>query len=184
MTEEEGQEKYESTWEKKLSQTEKAGERWRRKSFGRSSVRFVIFHPLYCHFLFIVFLNKQAISVMSPVSFNKVQFGISYICTKWIKVAMWEDLRACEPKMLGERIACIVLVPWNAFCLCFFKLSRSFWILILYLMAGNSLLPLPFPSPPFPSSLVSYADLMMVLIIPCPTWLMKKIHQCAAQNWP
>ena len=98
---------------------------------------------------------------------------------------MWEDLRACEPKMLGERIACIVLVPWNAFCLCFFKLSRSFWILILYsLMAGNSLLPLPFPSPPFPSSLVSYADLMMVLIIPCPTWLMKKIHQCAAQNWP
>ena len=51
-------------------------------------------------------------------------------------------------------------------------------------MAGNSLLPLPFPSPPFPSSLVSYADLMMVLIIPCPTWLMKKIHQCAAQNRP
>lgn len=69
---------------------------------------------------------------------------------------MWEDLRACELKMLGERIACVVLVPWNAFCLCFFKLSRSFSILIVYsLMAGNSLLPFPFPFPAFPSSLVS-----------------------------
>lgn len=94
-------------------------------------------------------------------------------------------LRAHELKMLGERRAYIAFVPWNALCLCFFKLSRSFWIPILYSSAaGDLLLPLPLPSPSLPSSLVSDADLMMVLILLRPRSLMKNIPQSAAQNWP
>lgn len=93
---------------------------------------------------------------------------------------------ACEQARLEKGMTHITLVPWNALCLCcFFKLSRSFWIWILYSsMAGDSLLPLPLPPPTFPSSLVSYADLMMVLIIPRLRSLMKNIHRSAAQNWP
>ena len=95
-------------------------------------------------------------------------------------------LRAHELKMLGERRAYIALVPWNALGLCFFfKRSRSFWIPMLYSsVAGDLLLPLPLPSPALPSSLVSYAGLMMVLIILRPRSLVKNIPQSAAQNWP